>query len=213
MQITNCHFPDKETFITIPGPSGALEAIIFGPKNPQAVGIVCHPHPLYEGTMHNKVVTTLARTFRGLNLAVIRFNFRGVGKSAGEYANAIGEVDDLLAVLQWAQQHCPDKKIWLAGFSFGSYIAASVATQKDIAKLILIAPPVNHFDFASLPAMPSTWYVVQGDRDEIVPPEEVYAWLKTLSHPPVLIRLPNATHFFHGQLGELHSELEKHLKN
>lgn len=206
----NCQFPTTETAIMIPGPAGELEAKVVGPKNNvpvKAVGIVCHPHPLHGGTMNNKVVTTLANTLRDLDLAVIRFNFRGIGKSTGHYDHAVGEVADLLAVITWVKQLCPDQTIWLAGFSFGSFIAAKVATQQTIAKLVLVAPPVNHFDFAHLPEFTAPTYVVQGDLDEIVPAAEVYAWIQHLKNPPQLIQLPTATHFFHGHLGKLREAL------
>jgi alpha/beta superfamily hydrolase len=212
--ISDCNFPNQETSITIPGAVGLLDAKVVGPEKSdiKSVGIVCHPHPLYEGTMNNKVVTTLARVFRELGLAVVRFNFRGVGKSQGSYGKAVGEVDDLMAVINWIEKVCPDRSIWLAGFSFGAYIAAKVATQKQIEKLILVAPPVNHFDFASLPSFSSPTWVVQGDQDEIVPAQEVYAWVKSLTPPPHLIRLPNTSHFFHKRLEELRNQLIGSLK-
>lgn len=204
----------KETAITIPGPAGDLESILLEPqdqKNLQAVAIVCHPHPLYEGTMNNKVVTTVARTLQELGLPVIRFNFRGVGKSNGEYGNTKGEIEDLLAVIAWVKKKYPAAKLWLAGFSFGSFIAAKVAIQIAVEKLILIAPPVNHFDFVDLPAFTSQVFVIQGDQDEVVPAEEVYAWVDSLETKPHLIHFPEATHFFHGRLGKLHDALIKQL--
>lgn len=191
---------------------GQLEAVVVGPNvTPTIIGIVCHPHPLYGGTFNNKVVTTLARTWFKMGLAVIRFNFRGVGASEGLYAEGVGETDDLLAVIDLAQAAYPGSRIWLAGFSFGAYVALRAVQQRSVAQLVTVAPPVGNFDFSAIKQVSCPWLVIQGDRDEIVDPEGVYAWLQQFSPPPQLIRFPQTGHFFHGQLGELQSALEKAL--
>jgi alpha/beta superfamily hydrolase len=197
----------------IKGPVGNLETIIEPPSvSPKKIiGIICHPHPLYEGTMHNKVVTTLVRAFQKLGVTAIRFNFRGVGKSEGAYAEGIGEAEDLFAVVNWVKNQYPDNQIWLAGFSFGSYIAACVATKIHPQQLILIAPPVHHFGFVDLPEMHYPCMVVQGEEDEVVPPQKVYAWVNSLRNPPQLFKLPNVGHFFHGHLITLRELLVKEL--
>jgi alpha/beta superfamily hydrolase len=192
--------------LTLQGPAGNLEALITTPENTpsKTVAIICHPHPLHGGAMGNKVVTTLAKTFHELQHHTIRFNFRGVGKSEGHYAEAIGEVDDLLAVLNWARQTYPDYKIWLAGFSFGSHIAAQVAAKDDdIQQLISIAPPVNHFNFQNTDSVTCPWLVVMGEQDEVVPVEDVRAWLNKAEVPIKSVFLPDVTHFFHGKLNLL----------
>lgn len=212
--LTNCHFPAKETEIMVAGPAGNLQTVIVGPEHStemNAIAIICHPHPLYGGTMQNKVVTTLVNTFKDLGLAVVRFNFRGVGKSEGQHDHAKGEIADLYAILHWVKQQCPTQKIWLAGFSFGSFIAASVATKENIEKLILVAPAVNHYDYTRLPEFSCPTYVVQGDQDEIVPAQEVYDWINHRKNPPQLIRFPTATHFFHGHLGKMREMLMEKL--
>ncbi|HSC66336.1 MAG TPA: alpha/beta fold hydrolase, partial [Cellvibrio sp.] len=123
----------KEQEFFIPGPSGQLEAIIHQGDNEghfagrELLVVICHPHPVHGGTMDNKVVTTLMRTYRDLGVHVLRFNFRGVGKSEGSFDNAIGEVDDLRAVIAWVDQQLPDTSLLLAGFSFGSSIAAQAS--------------------------------------------------------------------------------------
>jgi uncharacterized protein len=195
----------KPESVVIPGPSGALEAAVEQPGAVMGntVAIICHPHPLQEGTMTNKVVTTLTRACQALGAVVIRFNFRGVGASAGVFDNAVGEQEDLKAVMAWARERYPDCLFWLAGFSFGSYVATRVASQIHVEQLIAIAPPVNHFDFSSLPAITCPWLVVQGEADEIVPATEVFAWLATRPEAPHLIRMPGVGHFFHGKLIEL----------
>jgi len=195
--------------LMIPGPSGELEALIETPHSPIAntVAIVCHPHPLHGGTMHNKVVTTLTRACQALGAVVVRFNFRGVGDSTGVYDNAIGEQDDLRAVIHWAKEHYPNSRLWLAGFSFGSYVATRVASDMAVDQLITIAPPVNHFDFSTLSAITCPWLIVQGEADEVVPAEEVFAWAASRPENPQVIRLPNVGHFFHGKLIELRDDI------
>jgi alpha/beta superfamily hydrolase len=200
----------RETPTTIQGPVGNLEAVITQPETQIPItGIVCHPHPLYGGTMNNKVVTTLVKTFASLDVPTIRFNFRGIGKSEGEFAQGIGELEDLRAVINWSRAQLPNKEIWLAGFSFGAYIAARAATEESAALLITVAPAVNHADFDSLPEFKKPWIVVQGDQDEVVPAEEVFTWIKTRQPIPELIVLKGATHFFHGRLIELQDRLKE----
>jgi hypothetical protein len=191
----------------IKGPAGNLEAAFTDKENAKGTAIVCHPHSLYGGTMNNKVVTTLARTFGDLGLRTGRFNFRGVGKSDGSYDAGIGETDDLLAVVNWVKQNYPDDDLWFAGFSFGSYVAARAATEIAVAQLVTVAPPVINFDFLSLKPITCPWLIVQGDQDEIVSPQAVFDWIETLNPKPILIRMPGSSHFFHGQLMELRRQL------
>jgi alpha/beta superfamily hydrolase len=233
--IHNVEQPEKTVFLE--GPAGQLEAKVTGileedSLRSQDIGIICHPHPLYQGTMDNKVVTTVTRAWRGLGLSTIRFNFRGVGQSEGQYGEGLGELEDLQAVLQWVQSMVPSAKVWLAGFSFGAVISAKVATEcSTIQGLISIAPAVKFFDFLteSRPACP--WVIVHGEQDEIVSLESVKTWyeqlkslpliseIKTseLSHTEItnkpkqvieLISLPDATHFFHGKLNEIKTIVE-----
>lgn len=126
----------NEIATEVKGPAGKLEVAVGTPIgiDRSALGIICHPHPLHGGTMYNKVVTTLARTLQGLGLTTVRFNFRGVGKSQGEYDHGRGEIDDLLAVAAWLQKEMGHQEIWLAGFSFGAYIAANGAVRLPAKK-------------------------------------------------------------------------------
>lgn len=197
----------------IQGPAGRLELIVGEPSGVprNAWGIVCHPHPLYGGTMHNKVVTTLTKMFQGLGLTTVRFNFRGVMRSEGRYDNGNGELDDLLAVIDWVQQQSLKNELWLAGFSFGAYIAAKAATQIPVTKLVTIAPPVQHFPMKNLPPILCPWVLVQGEKDDVVPPEDVLKWAEHRDPPPIILRFPEAGHFFHGQLGELRKRIEEAL--
>jgi alpha/beta superfamily hydrolase len=203
----------NETANIIQGPAGKLEMAIGTPLGTEreAIGIVCHPHPLHGGTMYNKVVTTLAKAFQGLGLMTVRFNFRGVGQSQGEFDHGRGEVDDLLAVVKWLQAEMGHKEIWLAGFSFGAFIAASGAVQLPVKKLVTVAPPVMHFPMRDLPPILCDWVVVQGEKDDVVFPEEVFVWVESRQPPPTILRFPEAGHFFHGQLGELRLRVEAAL--
>jgi alpha/beta superfamily hydrolase len=204
----------KETTQLIDGPAGKLEIAIGGPINGShsAWGIVCHPHPLYGGTMHNKVVATLAKTFQNMGLSTVRFNFRGVMSSEGTYDNGNGELEDLLAVIDWVQHKWIKNEIWLAGFSFGAYIVAKAATQISVNKLVTVAPPVQHFPMQNLSPITCPWVLVQGERDDVVPSEEVFAWAENRNPKPIIIRIPQAGHFFHGQLGELRTRIEEALQ-
>ena len=195
--------------IFIPGPVGRLELLISAEQthSKNGVAIICHPHPLFGGAMHNKVVTTLARTFESLGLVSVRFNYRGVGKSEGTYGEGKGEIEDLLVVMSWANAKYPGSELWLAGFSFGACVAASAAVLHDTAQLILVAPAVQHFSLNDLPPLQSPCLVIQGEQDEIVHPNAVYQWVASRDPQPMLIRLPDAGHFFHGQLMVLREKL------
>lgn len=197
------------TTLLLEGPAGKLETIIAPPSSSsrEACAIICHPHSLHGGTMHNKVVTTLSRTFQQLGLTTVRFNFRGVGKSEGVYDEGRGEGEDLLAVMAWVKKEYPHHAIWLAGFSFGAYVAATIAAKTPPAQLITIAPPVEHFTLQTLPPIICPWIVVQGELDEVVPPDKVFAWIESRDPKPVVLRFPEAGHFFHGQLAELRDRL------
>ncbi len=206
-------FLDRDTTIFIEGPVGSLETIISRPVTDatSAIGLVCHPHPLQGGTMSNKVVTTLARVLSDLGLWSVRFNFRGVGQSTGQYAKGDGESEDALAVINWIKQQFPGRAIWLAGFSFGAYVALRVANQIDVAQLITVAPPVHHFPITALPDINCPWLLVQGEEDEVVSPTAVFAWTQQLKKPPQIIRMATG-HFFHGKLIQLREELVTALK-
>jgi alpha/beta superfamily hydrolase len=204
---------NRDTSLLIPGPSGSLEAIVSRPEVAaiNAIGVVCHPHPLQGGTMHNKVVTTLSRVLNDLGICSVRFNFRGVEKSAGHYAEGIGETDDALAVLNWVKQAFPQQIIWLAGFSFGAYVSLRVASQAPVAQLITVAPPVRYFSAKESFAIDCPWLLVQGEQDEVVSAEEVLAWAEQQAKPPHIIRMTTG-HFFHGKLIELRENLVSALR-
>ena len=195
--------------LALEGPEGTLEAVLEGEtENPAMITIVCHSHPQFGGTMDNKVVTTLIRAARDAGAAALRFNFRGVGESQGAYSDGIGEVEDLIAVHRWLSKKYPGAPLWLAGFSFGSFVAARgaevlAANGEAPAALFLVAPPVHHYGFETIEKVGCPVTVVQGEDDEVVPADKVFRWAESTALAPDLIRFPDSGHFFHGQLVNL----------
>jgi uncharacterized protein len=191
---------------SIEGPAGLLEARVEEPEpgsRPSVVGVVCHPHPLYGGTMQNKVVHTLGRAMQELGAPTVRFNFRGVGASAGAYDAGRGEIDDAVAVVDWARARWNCEALWLAGFSFGSAVALQAAALVRPLALVTVAPPVGRL-LATTTAHPRCrWLVIQGDQDELVDFATVQAWALGFEDPPEFAAMRGAEHFFHGRLGEL----------
>ncbi|MFL6713614.1 MAG: alpha/beta hydrolase [Sulfurifustis sp.] len=174
--------------------------------------LVCHPHPLHGGTIHNKVVHILARSLVELGARTVRFNFRGVGGSSGEFAHGVGETDDVLAVLAWLRALRPDDEIWLAGFSFGAYMALRAAARFPVAQLVLVAPPVHLYpDLGPPPAPTVPTLVLQGEQDDVVPAASVSAWIERLPERPLLRSFPETGHFFHGRLNDLRAAVHEVL--
>jgi alpha/beta superfamily hydrolase len=192
--------------LLIPGPAGDIEVLTSCPEcyagdNP--IAVICHPHPLYGGTMRNKVVHILAETFNSMGLLTVTFNFRGVEKSNGRYDRGVGETEDLKAVVEFFRKRHPEAPLWLAGFSFGAYVALRGHQQVDAERLLLVAPPVSLFDFSELPEVSVPWMVIQGGRDEVIAPEAVSRWLQQRQKRPVLRWMADADHFFHGRLNRV----------
>jgi len=183
----------------IDGPAGRLEAAAALPSGEcRGIALIAHPHPLYGGTMDNKVVTTLAKTFSRLGLAAFRLNFRGVGQSAGEFDQGIGETEDMLALAGHARGELGNLPVLLAGFSFGGYVQTRVLGHLEAQRLVLVAPAVKRFDVG---AVPSDTLVIHGERDDVVPLADVLDWARPQSLPITVV--PGAGHFFHGQLNLL----------
>ena len=197
--------PPRSQKLTLAGPAGSLEAILEIPADSEPLGavVVCHPHPQYGGTMHNKVAHTLARSFVRMGFAALRFNFRGTEGSEGDYDAGVGELDDARAVLAWMRDEFSEYPLWLAGFSFGAAIALRAAISEPVDGLITVAPAVSRFA-SGLDQQPQCpWLVVQGDEDELVDIEETIAWFNELQPGPELTVVPGAEHFFHGRLIDL----------
>ena len=197
---------NKDTqLLAIAGPAGALACAIDEPPAearidgaPRGVAVICHPHPLHGGTMDNKVVQTIARAALQLGCRAVRFNFRGVGESAGAYDEGRGETADALAVVAAHRQ--AGVPLWLAGFSFGSFCAAQAAAHlaeagTPVDRLVLVGPATSRF---ALPAVPANTVVVHGEADEVVPLQATFDWARPQTLPVTV--LPGVGHFFHGQL-------------
>jgi len=205
--------PKRKDF-PLQGPAGTLEALLEAPQGDDLNGcaIVCHPHPLYGGTLQNKVVHMLARSFVGSGIASLRFNFRGVGKSAGVFDDGEGEVEDTLAAAAWMKNAFPGRPLWLAGFSFGAAIAVRAAHACKPAGLISVAPAVSRF-MGKLDTQPECpWLILQGDQDELVDIDETIAWFNRLEPGPELEVLAGAEHFFHGKLVLLRNTVEEFVQ-
>ena len=157
-------------------------------------------------------MTTLDRALGELGLATVRFNFRGVGQSEGEHDEGRGEADDLVAVAEGVRREKPGAALWLAGFSFGSYVAYRAAAALPLRQLISVAPPVNRWDFAGLPVPQCPWLVVQGEADDVVDPAAVYAFVEKLATPPALVRMPDTGHFFHRRLLDLRGAIKNGVR-
>lgn len=196
--------------LLVAGPAGPIEVLTSCPACYQGhhpIAIVCHPHPLYGGSLKNKVVHILAETFNAMGMLSVCFNFRGVGKSAGEFDDGIGETADLLAVVAFFRARHPQAPLWLAGFSFGAYVALRGHREANAARLLLVAPPVAMFDFASLPEVEIPWMVIQGGKDEITSPEAVSHWVAARPLRPQYRWMADADHFFHGRLNRVRDSL------
>ena len=199
--------------LLLAGPAGRIEAAFDAPDADvparPLLAIVCHPLPTEGGSMHNKVVTMAARALREVGATTLRFNFRGVGQSEGRFDDGVGELDDLRAVAAWARANHPDKILWLAGFSFGAYVSLRLAVELRAAALVSIAPPVGRsWDFSAIEVPTAPLLVIQGEADEIVDPQAVFAWLATLPRQPRLVRMPDTSHFFHRKLIDLRGALK-----
>jgi alpha/beta superfamily hydrolase len=198
---------------SIAGPVGTLEVLVDMPSTADGsrVAVICHPHPLFGGNMNNKVAHILARTCNDLNAIAVRFNFRGVGQSAGTHDDGRGEADDVLAVIRWAEQQWPGAQVWLAGFSFGAAMALRAALQHRVSKLVTVAPALRWLQQLDGTVPECPWLVVQGDQDELVDAHAVQAWASGLQRPPEMTLLPGAEHFFHGRLNDLRDVVTRWL--
>jgi hypothetical protein len=208
-------FPAGAANLMLPGPAGPLEVAVEvpGEEARALVAIVSHPLPTEGGTMHNKVVTMTARALRECGATTIRFNFRGVGESAGTFDEGEGEIADLRAVVDWVRAARPDDSLWLAGFSFGAYVSLRVAPDARPDLLLSIAPPVGRswdFDQVVHPACP--WLVIQGEADEIVDAQAVVAWANAQKPPPDLVLMPETSHFFHRRLMDLRGAIKSAVR-
>lgn len=194
--------------VSIAGPVGAIECAVDEPHTaPLGVAVVCHPHPLHGGTMDNKVAQTLARAFVQLGYRAVRFNFRGVGGSAGAWDEGRGEIDDALAVI--AAHRDAALPLVLAGFSFGAYVASEAAqrlpAEAKATRLVLVGPSTQK---QQMPPVPDDTLVIHGEADDVVPLSATLDWARPQALPVTVI--PGAGHFFHGQLTLLKNLVVRH---
>jgi len=192
--------------VTIDGPAGPLEAMLQELRSGEhkITAVVCHPHPLYGGTLHNKVVHRVAATFHGLGAAVLRFNFRGVGRSAGKHDQGAGELEDARAAWNYMRARWPHARRWLGGFSFGSWIAARLGAElSDVEQLLLVAPPVQSSPFHVLRRATVPKNVVQGTSDTVCPLASLQAEFPYWAQPKRLVTVEGASHFFDRKLDGL----------
>lgn len=207
--------------LVLDGPAGPLEAVLEAPEADvparPLIAVFCHPLSTEGGSMGNKVVTMACRALRESGATTLRFNFRGVGRSAGEFDDGEGEMQDLLAVVEQVRRARPGWALWLGGFSFGAYVSLRSADAVQPGLLISVAPPAGRsWDFETIALYTGPWLVVQGDADEIVDPQKVYRWIEHVSElraPPTLIRIPDTSHFFHGRLTDLRGAIRNGVRD
>ena len=193
---------------SVTGTAGELEGLVHVPDDiPCGIAVVAHPLPTMGGTMENKVAVMLAKTFAEMGCVALRFNFRGVGASAGEFTGGDGETEDLIAVARYAQEQFGEElPLLLSGFSFGGYVAARAAQVLQPQHLVLVAPAVGRF---AMPAVSPDTLVIHGEHDDVVPLGDALDWARP-QHLPIVV-LPQAEHFFHGRLTQLHDIVKQHF--
>jgi hypothetical protein len=191
--------------LLLEGAAGAIETLVaMPPAPPRGIAVICHPHPLQGGALSNKVTYTLASCALKAGLVAARFNFRGVGKSAGTHDEGRGETDDTLAVAAWLRAQAPGAPLLLAGFSFGAFVSLKAAARAQPALQVSIAPPFKYFASEPLPPRPpAPWLVVHGRDDEVVAYADTRSVLDRYEPPPELVSLDGVGHFFHDRLGDL----------
>lgn len=189
---------------TLAGAAGNMECVLDAPADePRGVALVAHPHPLYGGTMDNKVAQTLARTFVGLGYVAVRFNFRGVGTSEGAHDHGHGETDDMEILLKAMRAKFPGLPVALAGFSFGTFVAAQlqqrlIAAGAPAERLVLIGSAAGKW---AMPDVPADSILIHGETDDTIPLAAVLDWARPQDIPVIVI--PGADHFFHRKLGHI----------
>ncbi len=198
----------------LPGPAGKLEALWEQPASPRSdlVGLACHPHPLFGGTMHNKVVHHTARALQQLGLAVLRFNFRGAGSSQGKHDLGRGEADDVRAALAWLEGKTPGAQVVLAGFSFGAWVGLRVGCEGPrVRALVGVGLPADNSDLSYLAFCTKPKLFVQGTNDQYGSRQSVEALFARAPDPKQLIWIDSADHFFAGQLEPLRHAIVENL--
>lgn len=202
--------------VNIPTPQGHLEGILKPEEEgstPEYVGIICHPHPLYGGTMHNKVVFKAAQTLQALNIPALRFNFRGVGQSTGTYDEGRGEMDDVRAALEFLSRRYPGVPAIIGGFSFGSFVGLRVAAIDDRAQAMFgLGVPARWFDGDTLQGCHKPKLLIHGTQDEQAPYDLAVQWFEQIPAPKSMIAVEGADHFFQGRLDEVQAIITRFVE-
>ena len=203
--------------VDIPGPAGALEGLINAKSTDgsRAIAVLGHPLPTAGGTMHTKAVFHAAKALARIDVPVLRFNFRGVGRSAGSFSEGIGEQEDFRAALDFMTKRYPEvKRVWCGGMSFGSWVAMSVgALDPRATALIGIACPVNKYDYSGVVSSRKPVFLVHGERDELIPHKEIRKFYAQLSEPKELVFIDAADHLFDGKASEVGDAIEDLLQD
>jgi len=192
------------------GPAGQLEAVLWTPtgRAPTMVSVVCHPHPLFGGTLHNKVVYNATKSLDALGLAVLRFNFRGTGRSEGKHDRGEGERDDVRAALDFLASEFPDRPVLVAGFSFGCWVGLRVGCEDERVKLLIgLGTPVNSTDFSFLQRCAKPKLFVHGSEDQFGDPAKLRVLVDSLPGENQLVVVDDADHFFAGKIDQLNSAI------
>ncbi|MGH8433433.1 MAG: alpha/beta hydrolase [Pseudomonas sp.] len=206
----------REVSLLLDGPSGQLEALYLDLPEARGLALICHPNPVQGGSMLNKVVSTLQRTARDAGFATLRFNYRGVGASAGEHDMATGEVDDAEAAANWLLAQHPELPLSVFGFSFGGFVAASLsarleARDVELDRLFMVAPAVTRLGAEDAFPQQCTLTVIQPENDEVISPAAVFAWSESLERAHELLKVAECGHFFHGKLTDLKDLVQARL--
>jgi hypothetical protein len=201
--------------VDLEGPAGRLEGLLDEPpgswkQNPRAIAVLAHPHTAHGGTMHTKVVYQAAKGLARTGCAVLRFNFRGAGGSAGQFDEGPGEMDDFRAALDFAIGKYPNvQDVWAGGFSFGAWIALVVgAADSRVTALVGIAPPIGSYDFSTMQHSTKPKFFIQGDRDQLCPLGDLRRFYADLPEPKELVVIDGADHVFDGKSSEIGDAIE-----
>ena len=200
----------NEKEVLLNGPCGQLQAGFTSGERADVAMLVCHPHPLHQGTMFNKVVTTAVKAACNQQISTLRFNYRGVGSSEGSYGNVKGESRDALSAAQWLLRTTNCQHLWLVGFSFGAAVSYQIQPHIPCCGTVLICPSVERMAFSEPNNAPL--HVIQAENDEIVSPQAVTSWCKQQANVNIQL-VPEASHFFHGKLPELKNCLTQILED
>lgn len=199
----------------IPGPIGPLEALLDEPAGmARAACVLAHPHPQYGGSMQTKAVYHVSKALASIGVACLRFNFRGVGRSRGTFDGGPGELDDYRAALDYVAARYPDRHLWAAGVSFGSWVAWNVGLDdRRVTVLLGVGVPVSHFDFSPVNDSSQAKFLIHGERDEIVPLRDIRKFYSGLKEPKDIAVIDGADHVFDGKLSELGETVEDLLRD